>query len=152
MHRYGRPLHSDYSPRIHVVPLTTSAGIGATRFGLSESDFLKLSRSCGSVYHLAADTNFNAPYSVSRTTNVLSAVEVLRFATAHHTVRARTGSAIVVHHISTLSVFGRFSRPDSRLREDTDLWGGGASKSPVLGGDGYSATKWVAEQIMNRAK
>jgi hypothetical protein len=93
---------------------------------------------------MAADTNFNNSYALSRVSNVLGAVEVLRFASSSYPCKH-------LHHVSTLSVFGRLARRDTLLREDMTL-GRSAAQAPVLGADGYSASKWVAEQLMLRAR
>ena len=102
--------------------------------GLKTDDYLRLARDVDTVYHSAAAVNFIAPYGDLKKANVVSTVEVLRFASTFTKKR--------LTYISTLSVFFGAGNKISRGME-----------KPVKDLDygivtGYGQTKWVSEQLV----
>jgi len=106
--------------------------------GLSAREWAWLAEKVGSVYHCGAWVNFTYPYQVLKASNVLGTQEVLRLAGQ---------AAVPLHFISTLGVFapGQYS-PPTRIGERTPL-GDGQSLE-----DGYTQSKWVAEQMLALAR
>jgi thioester reductase-like protein len=103
--------------------------------GLTEEQFLVMSRQIDAIYHNGASINLLYPYSALKAVNVLGTQEVLRLA-VQTTIKP-------VHFVSTLSVIdpsGSFN--DNIIRENDPLnhWMGLYN--------GYAQSKWVAERIM----
>ncbi|MDI1489125.1 MAG: putative NRPS-like protein biosynthetic cluster [Ramalina farinacea] len=102
--------------------------------GLKTDDYLQLAKDVDTVYHSAAAVNFIAPYGDLEKANVVSTVEVLRFASTFTQKR--------LTYISTLSVFFGAGNKISRGREEPveDLDSGIVT--------GYGQSKWVSEQLV----
>ncbi len=139
--------------------LTVLAGdAAAAQLGLAESDYTTIQSRIARVFHSAAKTNFVNDYMGSHD-NVLSIMEVVRFV-------ASTAPPKQLIHISTLSVFGvRLTCGESLHEEDENADFAYAFSlsyfcfylhslihfsynSAVAGGDGYSMSKWMAEQVL----
>src|SRR5262249_49779917 len=73
--------------------------LAETRFGLAEAAFGELARRVDAIYHAGAAVNCLRPYRALRASNVQGTEEVLRLAASERTKP--------LHHISSLSVFGR---------------------------------------------
>jgi thioester reductase-like protein len=117
--------------RVTVVP----GDLAQSQFGLSDAAFDELARTVDAIYHAGATVNYLRPYRALHAPNVLGTEEVLRLAAAEKTKP--------LHHISTLAVFGR---TEHAVGEDTALDDGRSL------GDGYSQSKWVAEQLVMQAR
>jgi nucleoside-diphosphate-sugar epimerase len=116
--------------------VTAVAGdLAQARLGLSEVRFRELARSVDAIYHAGATVHYLRTYRALRASNVLGTEEVLRLAASE---RPKP-----LHHISSLAVFGR---TDHTVCEDTPL-DRGCNLS-----DGYSQSKWVAEQLVVQAR
>ena len=109
--------------------------LGRPRLGLADDAFDELATRVDAVVHAGADVNLVYPYAALRDVNVDGTREVLRLACR--------GGATAVHHVSTNAV----------LPHAGDPWDEHAPLDAAAGAlaDGYSQTKWVAEQLAHQA-
>ncbi len=129
LRRYSVALSDEQWGRVEVLPAT----LGSTRFGLDELDYLRLAQRVGAVVHSAALVNFALPYASMRS-NVTSTLDVVRFCSE--------GQTKALHFVSTYSVL------DPRVAsigEDV------AVSDHDLLDFGYARSKWVCEQLIQRA-
>lgn len=118
--------------------VVVSGDLAQPRLGLSMEEFARLADEIDTIYHSGAWVNALYPYSVLRATNVLGTREVLRLASQ--------GRPKLLHYISTLSVFSARQTAQQPVDE-------GARPADVDGlADGYSQSKWVAEQMIHTAR
>lgn len=104
--------------------------------GLKPADFTALSNSVDAIYHSAAQVNFLYAYQALKRANVDGTREILKFA-CH-------GSPKAVHLISSIAVFS----PEQYQGEVTEQ----DQPTELVGlSNGYSQTKWVAEQLAMQA-
>ncbi|XP_066999059.2 uncharacterized protein [Anabrus simplex] len=117
-----------------VVPIR--GDITLVNLGMSEDDYMYLSYEIDTIIHAAATVNLIYPYRALHSSNVLGTENVLIF--------AQDNKIKPVHHISTDAVF-----PEGLMdcREDTDM-----SLYADKLTSGYSQSKWVAEQLVLRAR
>ncbi|XP_065058654.1 uncharacterized protein LOC135686369 [Rhopilema esculentum] len=111
------------------------ADVSLINFGLSEEDYAHFAVEIDFVIHAAAAVNLIYPYKALHGPNVLGTQNILMFAC--------TSKIKPVHYISTNAVF------PSKLKdcaEEEDM-----TKFHQDLADGYSQTKWVAEQLISRA-
>jgi thioester reductase-like protein/FkbM family methyltransferase len=108
------------------------------RLGLSVEQFDSLANQVDVLYHNGALVNFVYPYSALKAANVLGTQEVLRLA-CHRKVKP-------VHYVSTLSVFESPEYSDKKVFYEHER--------PINEGlsNGYSQSKWVAEQLVMIAR
>jgi thioester reductase-like protein len=107
--------------------------------GLAPARRRALAAECDLVLHAGALVNLVFDYRMHREPNVLGTAEILRF--------AREAGGIPVHHVSTLGVLHDHAlATGSPVREDVDI----ATVTPPAGG--YSASKWVAERLVDQAR
>ncbi|GAA3815969.1 hypothetical protein GCM10022226_40890 [Sphaerisporangium flaviroseum] len=99
--------------------------------GLTPERFDELAATIDVIYHCGAKVNFVYPYSALRAANVLGTKEVLRLACR--------GRAKAVHHMSTIDIF---AHGGDRLIAEEEMG------DPTGIGDGYSQSKWVAEEMV----
>jgi thioester reductase-like protein len=105
--------------------------------GLTRSRFQKLAKTIGSIYHSGAMVNLLYPYTALRDTNVGGTQEILRLASLD---RLKP-----IHYLSTLDVFESLGTTGVHtFYEDDDI----AQGEGIL--NGYSQSKWVAEQLMRQ--
>ncbi|MQS14934.1 amino acid adenylation domain-containing protein [Streptomyces kaniharaensis] len=123
-----------WAGRVRPVP----GDLGAPRLGLSEADHRRLVADVEAIYHCGAEVNLVFPYEKLRAANVDGTREVLRLATA-------TGRA-PVHLVSTVGVFAGAPEDGSVLAESAPT---GPSR---LLRQGYTQSKWVAEQLVFQAR
>ncbi|KAI8821825.1 uncharacterized protein EV422DRAFT_586674 [Fimicolochytrium jonesii] len=125
--------------------LTALCGdLAQPRLGLSEAEWAELSRTAHVVIHNGALVHWVYPYHKLRAANVLSTLWCLRLATTTHVKP--------VHFVSSTSVldtphYVRKLDTGTRVYEDDDLMG---AKRGLR--SGYGQTKWVAEQLVVRAR
>lgn len=103
------------------------------RLGLSASDCMSIFATADAVIHVGADTSHLKPYAVLREANVGSTRELARLCLPR---------GIPLHYVSTVGV-GFFSG-EPELRPER------ASGEPGLGSEGYTTSKWVCEQMLER--
>ncbi|MDT0446472.1 thioester reductase domain-containing protein [Streptomyces sp. DSM 41886] len=106
--------------------------------GLAAERFDALARTVDAVYHCGASVNWIHPYPTLKAANVLGTEELLRLAARHRTVP--------LHHVSTTGVFAGPVTPGVPLAV-TDPTGPGEALP-----NGYTQSKWVAEQIVGLAR
>lgn len=113
------------------------------RLGLSVADFSFLANTVDIIYHSGAMVNFVKPYSVLAPTNVQGSCEILDLACQ--------GRLKPLNYISTVGVFGASDYFTGRqtIYEDDPL---ALSQEFLCWDDGYAQTKWVAEQLMAKAR
>ncbi|MFC9681060.1 amino acid adenylation domain-containing protein [Streptomyces sp. NPDC056948] len=132
MRRYGiGPVPDD--PRLNVV----RGDLAAVDLGLDPADWARLRERVDTIVHSGAHVHHLSPYTRLKPANVEGTRTLLRL--------AAEGRPKAFHHLSTLGVF----RPgqDSRLvTEDSPTDG---EKHPF--GNGYAASKWVADRLVERA-
>lgn len=123
-----------YAGRIIPVP----GDLAQPLLGLSSQAFTLLAEQIESIYHAGAWVNFTYPYQALKASNVLGTQEVLRLAG-----RAQAP----LHFVSTLGVFAAQNYAHQTvLKEDTPL-------TDTTGlNDGYTQSKWVAEQLVLLAR
>ncbi|KAK1767569.1 putative NRPS-like enzyme [Phialemonium atrogriseum] len=118
--------------RVEILP----GNLSQKRLGLSPDAFEELASRVDVIIHAGATVNLVYPYAALRSANVGGTREILRLAFA--------GGA-TVHHVSTNGVLPPSTEP---WAEDTmvDL-----DSVPTELLDGYSQTKWVAEELVLEA-
>jgi acyl-CoA dehydrogenase len=131
---YGLPIDA-LPTRVRVC----SGDLSRPRLGLEATEFESLAESCDAIYHDGALVNWIFPYEMMRDTNVLGTTEILRLAA---TTRRKP-----VHHISTLAIFN--SRAFADREEILERYCPAGDDELHVG---YSQTKWVAEQLVGRAR
>ncbi|MGB3300862.1 MAG: thioester reductase domain-containing protein, partial [Phormidesmis sp.] len=106
--------------------------------GMSEEQFQLVAHSVGTIYHSGANVNMFYPYAALKSANVSGTLEVIRL--------AATGSSKILHYISTLDVL------ESLIKMGGDVF---YEKDSIAQGDGiaggYAQSKWIAEQLVQRA-
>jgi thioester reductase-like protein len=118
--------------------VAVAGDLAAPGLGLDQSDWARLAQQIDTIYHNGARVNHIEPYTRLRAANVSGTREVLRLAT--------TGRIKPVHFVSTVNaVIPNAPAPDFVARED--------ARVPVgeVSGNGYVASKWVAEQLIRQA-
>ncbi len=121
----------DFAARVHVV----CGDLCKPNFGLEIEHYQTIASNCDVIVHNAADVNFVKSYRGLRTANVLSVVELMKLIVCQRPK--------AMHFISTISVFG----DENPLQLDPASF----PAQPVETG-GYAQSKWVAEQILLRAR
>lgn len=118
--------------RLELVP----GDVSQSRFALSDASWQALTANVEAIYHCAADVDYVKSYGLLRAANVLGTREVIRFASE----RRRKS----LHHISTTFVHGWSTK---RIVYEGDV------DQPIEDLDfGYAQSKWVAEQLVVRAR
>ncbi|MFD4524303.1 amino acid adenylation domain-containing protein [Streptomyces sp. NPDC058470] len=129
MARLGRPYDAR---RIVLVP----GDLAQPRLGLSTKTWTRLAGRVDSLLHCGALVNLALGYPGLRAPNVVGAGELLRLATIGRPKR--------LHHLSTLGVFPDEDGRERVLEEDP------LPEEPPE--DGYSRSKWAAEQLLTAAR
>ncbi|MEB4591250.1 thioester reductase domain-containing protein [Candidatus Thiothrix sp. Deng01] len=104
------------------------------RLGLGAAAFASLGAAVEAIYHNGAAVNIVTPYAQARAANVQGTQEVLRLAGLERTKP--------LHYVSTMGIV--FNQPTERVLE-TD------AVDPALQRNGYTQSKWVAEQLVHQA-
>jgi amino acid adenylation domain-containing protein/thioester reductase-like protein len=126
-----------YRSRSRIVPVP--GDLSRPLLGLSAAQFDALASRLDLIYHNGAMVNAIYPYSVHKPSNVVGTHEVLRLASR---IRVKP-----VHYVSTTGVVAPPIETSSDvILEEADL---DQSGMPV---DGYSQSKWVAEQVVREAR
>lgn len=110
--------------RNRIVPL--EGDLGQENFGLNHENYEKLAKDIDIIFHCGAMVNSILPYNQLYAANVFGTREILRLANY-------PSFDIPIHYISTVSVL---STDMNEVNLPTDLR------------NGYSQSKWVAEQLM----
>ena len=117
-----------------LVPL--AGDLSRPRFGLAADRWERLAADADAVVHNGAQVHFLHPYPTFRAANVAGTAEVLRLATTSH-LKA-------VHFVSSLAVFAGAGRGQIPAEDDRE-------SSPAMLENGYSQSKWAAEQLVWQA-
>jgi hybrid polyketide synthase/nonribosomal peptide synthetase ACE1 len=107
------------------------------RLGLSATDFSHLSASADAIVHCAAVRSFFEPYRVLQKANVCSVAEVVKLAGSRR---------IPIHYMSSGGVL-----PDDILSSSAAPRSAAAYVPAANGGEGYVASKWAGERMLERA-
>ncbi|OPZ94372.1 MAG: Linear gramicidin synthase subunit D [Firmicutes bacterium ADurb.Bin419] len=105
-------------------------------FGLSESEFIELSDNIDIIYHNGAVARYIYPYERLKKANVSGTHEIIKLASMR--------KIKPIHYISTVSVFN-FTK--KKLIYEGDL----PEKPEKIESEGYSQSKWVAEELLRKA-
>ncbi|XP_077966537.1 uncharacterized protein LOC120348546 [Styela clava] len=123
-------LKQDFDARVH----TISGDVALLDLGMGEEDYAHLSFEIDYVIHAAAFVNLLYPYEAFKGANVHGTRNVLMF--------CKTGKIKALHYISTNSVLPNYQE---NCKETSSAF----VKSELE--DGYSQSKWVAEQLVMHA-
>ncbi|KAI9204642.1 male sterility protein-domain-containing protein [Polychytrium aggregatum] len=106
------------------------------KWGLSDERWKEISEETDMIVHNGAEVHWLFDYDRLRGPNVLSTATALRLATTHHLKP--------LHYISTIGTIPMAKKADKPLEEKIySAWN-------ISGG--YSQTKWVSEQLINKAR
>ncbi|KAI9209488.1 male sterility protein-domain-containing protein [Polychytrium aggregatum] len=106
------------------------------KWGLSDERWKEISEETDMIVHNGAEVHWLFDYDRLRGPNVLSTATALRLATTHHLKP--------LHYISTIGTIPMAKKSDKPLEEKIySAWN-------ISGG--YSQTKWVSEQLVNKAR
>ncbi|KAI8906781.1 male sterility protein-domain-containing protein [Gorgonomyces haynaldii] len=118
--------------------------LSETKFGLSQTDWDKVGQECQVIIHNGALVHWKHPYATLRAPNVLGTLTILDLA-VHKRLKP-------VHFVSTTGVqshakYRQMMLRNERIQESDDL-------SVCAEGlySGYGASKWVAEQLIMKAR
>ncbi|MDP2434219.1 MAG: SDR family oxidoreductase, partial [archaeon] len=131
-----RALNPQDSPQLGLLlpALTVYAGdVAEPRLGLPAEVYQQLQASVGRVYHLAAQVNWNLPYSLLRAANVQGTLSVLDF--------CRGTPQHLLLYVSTVSVAESLQIAGPSRR----------SLAAVQTMDGYSQSKLIGERYLFKA-
>ena len=131
MQHYGL-WEAHFASRIELL----QGNIELSRLGLTEEEYAFLATHIDCVVHGAAKVNLVYPYTGLRQANVVGTQNVCKF--------ALRGKIKPLYYISTNGVFPSGS---TECKEDTAI-----DELHTRLEDGYSQSKWVAEQIVRRAQ
>lgn len=118
------------SPKI----VSHSGDLSAPLLGLSEDKFLALSSQVDVILHMGAVRSFWDNYQVLRPSNVHPTKELVKLAAPRQ---------IPIHYISTVGVLPRGTAEDAVSAA--------AHIPPIDGSNGYVATRWASERILERS-
>ncbi|WP_234379355.1 non-ribosomal peptide synthetase [Streptomyces caniscabiei] len=134
LRRYG----IDLGPASDEARLNVVRGdLAAEDLGLGASDWADLRERVDTIVHSGAHVHHLSPYERLKPANVEGTRTLLRL--------AAEGRPKAFHHLSTLGVFGSGQAPRP-VSEDSPIDG-----EQHLYGDGYAASKWVADRLVERA-
>ena len=125
--------HPDFAGRIRPV----IGDLSKPMLGRSIGEWTELAERIRAVFHCGASVNFVLPYGMLKQANVGGTHEILRL--------AATGAGVALHYVST---FGIFLTEEYAGQEVTE---GECRKWQGLR-YGYVQSKWVAEQLVTRAR
>ncbi|MFE3577368.1 amino acid adenylation domain-containing protein [Lysinibacillus sp. NPDC059133] len=134
MSSYG--LWNEYVKK-RIIPIP--GDLSSPKLGLDDKKFDFLASTVDVVYHNGALVNFTYPYHSLEPTNVGGTHEIIRL--------SRQKKIKPIHFISTLSVF-----PTSPIENKNTIYEDDISTQSKGLGTGYSQTKWVAEQILQKVR
>ena len=120
------------SPKI----ITHAGDLSMTLLGLSQDAFHELAEQADVIIHMGAARSFWDNYHVLRPSNVSATKELVKMAAPRQ---------IPIYYFSTVRVMGR-ATTGSDDAQSTAL-----APPSIDGTDGYTATRWASERILERA-
>ncbi|KAI9207396.1 male sterility protein-domain-containing protein [Polychytrium aggregatum] len=124
----------DHSLKSRLVGLC--GNLSQDKWGLSDERWKEISEETDMIVHNGAEVHWLFDYDRLRGPNVLGTTTALRLATTHHLKP--------LHYISTIGTIPMAKKADKPLEETIySAWN-------ISGG--YSQTKWVSEQLVNKAR
>lgn len=120
-----------------IIPLL--GDLARPQLGLSNTQFNTLSQDIDVIFHNGAAVNHLYNYELLRAANVTSTIDIIRL--------AMQNKIKPIHYISTLSAASNFLDESNNIIED--FMDAKYTTTPPT--DGYSQTKWVAEQLLAEA-
>ena len=124
-----------YSERITVI----QGDLSQSFWGIAPPLWDKLAHSIDIIYHNGALVNFANNYDTLRAPNVQSVVDILHL--------AERGKKKHINYISSMGVFPK-AKSDKTAWKETDI----ADVEDISDAIGYTQSKWVAENILIRAR
>ncbi|KAI9199486.1 male sterility protein-domain-containing protein [Polychytrium aggregatum] len=110
--------------------------LSKNKWGLSDERWKEISEETDMIVHNGAEVHWLFDYDRLKGPNVLGTATALRLATTHHLKP--------LHYISTIGTIPMAKKADKPLEEKIySAWN-------ISGG--YSQTKWVSEQLVNKAR
>ncbi|KAI9206930.1 male sterility protein-domain-containing protein [Polychytrium aggregatum] len=110
--------------------------LSKNKWGLSDERWKEISEETDMIVHCGAEVHWLFDYLQLKGPNVLGTATALRLATTHHLKP--------LHYISTIGTIPMAKKADKPLEETIySAWN-------ISGG--YSQTKWVSEQLINKAR
>lgn len=126
-----------YTPEMEERIEILCGDLASQMFGLEESKFIELAQKVKVIYHNGNLVNFSAPYSTHKPANVDGIQEMLKF--------MDLGCNKEMHYVSTTHVFAPADAQNGVIYEDSK------AEHPYELTMGYTQSKWVAEQIIQKA-
>ncbi|KAI9206739.1 male sterility protein-domain-containing protein [Polychytrium aggregatum] len=124
----------DHSLKSRLVGLC--GNLSQDKWGLSDERWKQISEETDMIVHNGAEVHWLFDYDRLRGPNVLGTATALRLATTHHLKP--------LHYISTIGTIPMAKKADKPLEETIySAWN-------ISGG--YGQTKWVSEQLVNKAR
>lgn len=114
--------------------ISHSGDLSAPLLGLSEGEFRDLSGQVDVILHMGAVRSFWDNYNILRRSNVHPTKELVKLAIPRR---------VPIHYISTVGVLPR--------EIGTDAVSAAAHAPPLDGTNGYVATRWASERILERS-
>lgn len=114
-----------------------SGDLTSPLLGLSEEEFLAMSSEVDIILHMGAVRSFWDNYNVLRPVNVHPTKELIKLAAPRQ---------IPIHYISTMGVLPREKAVPTHVAATA-----AAYTPPVDGTEGYVATRWASERILERS-
>lgn len=132
---------SEHPRKMHRSDKTTShkGDLSAPLLGLTEDEFHALSNEVDVILHMGAVRSFWDNYHVLRPSNFHSTKELIKLATPRR---------IPIHFISTSGVLPHQALAGARA---VPTFSAATSVPPTDGTEGYLATKWASERILERS-
>ncbi|OAQ77922.1 antibiotic synthetase [Purpureocillium lilacinum] len=138
-HKYRLPnLSEELMSKVVVVP----GDLSQARLGLSEAEYHELATWTSIIYHLAAQVNYNEPYTATRDANISGTLNILRLA-----VCSRSKP---LHYTSSIAAFG----PTGLIREQVKELSEDDPLTPYLETTipyemGYGQSQWVSDEVVS---
>jgi hybrid polyketide synthase/nonribosomal peptide synthetase ACE1 len=119
--------------------LQHAGDLSAPRLGLTVEQFQSLSGKVDAILHMGALRSFSDNYHMLRLSNVQSIKELVQLAAPNQ---------IPIHFVSASGVLPRDVLESAAGRAP---WSAATCEPPLDGSDGYVASKWAGERILERA-
>jgi len=127
--------NDEFEPRV----LAIAGDLSGVRMGIDSVHYYNMCRVVDVIFNCGTSMNHLETYSMAKRANVEGIKELLRFAANQRTK--------VVHHISSLGVFGTVGLAGTRfVDEQTPI-----DDEKHLSSQGYLASKWVGEKLISLA-